>query len=375
MSKQYSSHQNQIPNNSNANQLLNYTGHALVQNIKHNHTASAANTNDAATANALNTLASTLLSTLSALPTSMQNQIFFQIFSQQQLNNSIKPSQSLHERAIDHKLKNIQTTNTISKETHENDSTTEQNDKSSIILRNPDSKYPLECEWCFWFFKNNKTADWKDNLMLITTVDNVEDFWSVFSYLKPAKFLQDGRDYMFFKKGIRPMWEDAHNRDGGRWLVNISRDLRQSTLDQLWMNTLLSLIGSQYDKESSLINGAVVNVRFRCDKLSLWTKSYENEESQKRIGKKFKKVIGAQEGMLMFELHEKFDTCSDSAKSLEQLKHVDTSTISENSSIDLKEFISEPEVNTNELDAKDKNSDFLNNTKQANFYQRIKYTI
>ena len=59
-------------------------------------------------------------------------------------------------------------------------------------LREPSSKYPLECSWSFWFFKNNGGSNWKDNLIELTIVDSVEDFWSVFNYLKPVKELADG---------------------------------------------------------------------------------------------------------------------------------------------------------------------------------------
>lgn len=41
------------------------------------------------------------------------------------------------------------------------------------------SKYPLENSWSFWFFKNDQKKDWKDNLVFITTVDFVEDFWAL----------------------------------------------------------------------------------------------------------------------------------------------------------------------------------------------------
>ena len=39
-------------------------------------------------------------------------------------------------------------------------------------------KYPLENSWSFWFFKNDKNKLWKDNLVLITSVEFVEDFWA-----------------------------------------------------------------------------------------------------------------------------------------------------------------------------------------------------
>lgn len=172
------------------------------------------------------------------------------------------------------------------------------------ILRNPKSKYPLEFEWSFWFFKNNRDSDWKDNIILLTSVDNVEDFWAVFNHLRPVNDLHEGCDYMFFKKGIQPMWEDEHNRDGGRWLISFDREQRQVFLEKYWQNTLLSLIGSQYDKEYELINGAVVNVRYKADKLALWTKHYKEEAAQYKIGKRFKRILGVTDDLLVYEIHD-----------------------------------------------------------------------
>jgi len=63
---------------------------------------------------------------------------------------------------------------------------------------NLNMKYPLENSWSFWFFKNEKSNDWKDNLVFITTVDFVEDFWGVYNHLQPVSKLNQGCDYMFF---------------------------------------------------------------------------------------------------------------------------------------------------------------------------------
>ena len=48
------------------------------------------------------------------------------------------------------------------------------------ILNDPTIKFPLENSWSFWFFKNEKSKSWKDNVKFITTVDFVEDFWGYF---------------------------------------------------------------------------------------------------------------------------------------------------------------------------------------------------
>lgn len=32
--------------------------------------------------------------------------------------------------------------------------------------------------WALWFFKNDRSRAWQDNLKLVTTFDTVEDFWA-----------------------------------------------------------------------------------------------------------------------------------------------------------------------------------------------------
>ena len=236
----------------------------------------------------LATLSNLASNVLSCLPSSLQ-----QFYSQLNLPNKIVKSQ---ESTVP------TTTDTDNKSVTE--STVAASVSASTILRNPKSKYPLEFEWSFWFFKNNRDSDWKDNIILLTSVDNVEDFWSIYNHLRPVNDLHEGCDYMFFKKGIQPMWEDDKNRDGGRWLISFDREQRQACLEKHWQNTLLSLIGSQYDKEHELINGAVVNVRYKADKLALWTKHYKEEAAQYKIGKRFKRILSITDDLLVYEIHD-----------------------------------------------------------------------
>ena len=44
------------------------------------------------------------------------------------------------------------------------------------LLADPNIKFPLENSWSFWFYKNEKTKKWEDNVKFITSVDFVEDF-------------------------------------------------------------------------------------------------------------------------------------------------------------------------------------------------------
>jgi len=80
------------------------------------------------------------------------------------------------------------------------------------------------------------------------------------------------------------MWEDPQNCDGGRWILNVEKKFRTTSLDVYWLNTLLALIGDQFMEEGQYVNGVWVNVRAKGDKISLWTKHSKNAEVQLKIG-------------------------------------------------------------------------------------------
>jgi len=80
--------------------------------------------------------------------------------------------------------------------------TTTVNEMQSLIQSSNDLTFPLEDSWSFWFFKNDRQCEWKDNLIQITTVSTVENFWSVYNHLQVASRLGQGCDYFLFKTHI-----------------------------------------------------------------------------------------------------------------------------------------------------------------------------
>jgi translation initiation factor 4E len=80
--------------------------------------------------------------------------------------------------------------------------TTNVNEMQSLIQSSNDLTFPLEDSWSFWFFKNDRQCEWKDNLIQITTVSTVENFWSVYNHLQVASRLGQGCDYFLFKTHI-----------------------------------------------------------------------------------------------------------------------------------------------------------------------------
>lgn len=152
-------------------------------------------------------------------------------------------------------------------------------------------KHPLQNAWTLWFYKNDKSRSWDENQKAIITVDTVEDFWSLYNHIEVASKLPSGSDYSLFKEGIFPDWEDKRNQNGGRWMISLDKRQR-SRLDDYWLEILFFLIGEHADQHAHQVNGAVVNVRSKGDKLGVWLADSSQPDSILRIGKMLKERLG-----------------------------------------------------------------------------------
>ena len=53
-----------------------------------------------------------------------------------------------------------------------------------------------------------------------------EDFWQLYVHLRrPIEDRPTICDYHVFREGIRPMWEDDANINGGKWIVRLKKGL------------------------------------------------------------------------------------------------------------------------------------------------------
>ena len=51
-----------------------------------------------------------------------------------------------------------------------------------------------------------------------------EDFWQLYVHLRrPIEDRPTICDYHVFRAGIRPMWEDEANSNGGKWIVRLKK--------------------------------------------------------------------------------------------------------------------------------------------------------
>jgi translation initiation factor 4E len=126
--------------------------------------------------------------------------------------------------------------------------------------------------------------------------------------LVPPSRLGQGSYYHVFRSGIRPEWEDARNEAGGKWVISVQHQM-QGRLNELWLNTVMAIIGENFAEYNEHICGAVVSVRghkvylhactrhtpsersLQQDRLSLWTKTSSDEKACIEIGKRWKSIL------------------------------------------------------------------------------------
>ena len=60
-------------------------------------------------------------------------------------------------------------------------------------------KLLLKYSWSTYFYKADKQRDWKQNVIYITSIKYVEDFWSFYTHTYGLRDLSNGSDYMLFK--------------------------------------------------------------------------------------------------------------------------------------------------------------------------------
>ncbi|KAK2393840.1 Eukaryotic initiation factor 4E protein [Trifolium repens] len=183
----------------------------------------------------------------------------------------------------------------------------EGDDSSATSKPNSAAVHPLENSWTFWFDNpqvKSKKAVWGSSIRPVYTFSTVEEFWSIYNNIDHPSKLAVGADFHCFKHKIEPKWEDPICSNGGKWTMQFSK----GKSDTSWLYTLLAMIGEQFDHGDEIC-GAVVNVRSRAEKISIWTKNAANEAAQVSIGKQWKEFLDYNEtiGFIFHDDAKKLD--------------------------------------------------------------------
>ncbi|KAF9237771.1 translation initiation factor eIF4e [Melanogaster broomeanus] len=176
------------------------------------------------------------------------------------------------------------------------------------VMKAPE--HPLQFTWTIYHDSKGKIAyppvkveevpfsavpesdDYEAGLTVIGEFDTVESFCRYFNWLKPPSKLERNSNYHIFKSGIKPMWEDAANANGGKWVLTMKNN--PALLDRCWTWLAMALVGEELE-DGDDICGAVVSLRSKVDRIQVWTRSKDDVERLNGIGKKLVKLLDVSE--------------------------------------------------------------------------------
>jgi translation initiation factor 4E len=138
------------------------------------------------------------------------------------------------------------------------------------------NEYKLANNWDVWihYIKDN----WKiDGYKKIFTISSIEDFWILNNNIHILSGAHDSLNNLqiyFMKEGIKPIWEDQLNRNGGCW------SLKLNNIDSFtaWVNLGIYMIGNTIINESfeklQNINGLSFSQKNNTSSIiKLWTEN------------------------------------------------------------------------------------------------------
>ncbi|ORZ05905.1 hypothetical protein BCR41DRAFT_374244 [Lobosporangium transversale] len=136
----------------------------------------------------------------------------------------------------------------------------------------------------------------------------VELFARYFNWIEKPHKMENSANYHLFKDGIKPMWEDPANANGGRWIVTLLNK-NAELLDRCWMEMAYALVGEQLDAGDDIC-GAVLSRRIKADRLAVWVRDKENVEAINGIGKRLIQILDLAKERITLEFQITTDTRS-----------------------------------------------------------------
>jgi len=131
----------------------------------------------------------------------------------------------------------------------------------------------LENTWSFWYDKfiapGQSVEEYEASLHKLCTFSTIQDFWKNFNNLPSVDRLKQKSSFHMMKAGIRPIWEDPENANGGFWAIRV----RKEDTAYAWKELVLAAIGEQFGPVISNdddICGVSISVRLHDNIIEVW---------------------------------------------------------------------------------------------------------
>lgn len=142
---------------------------------------------------------------------------------------------------------------------------------------------PLPSAYDLWLFdvsdaQKTNEENFFDKIRKTIRIGTLNELTTFYSRFKKPKDMRGGCEVYFFKEGVRPLWEDERNLDGGSFFLHI----KKTFANKIWENLLLSIV-SESQPELQRINGLIMRVLRLEVVFYVWTSKLKKAEEVKLI--------------------------------------------------------------------------------------------
>lgn len=159
-------------------------------------------------------------------------------------------------------------------------------DNDEEIIKNEEdiigkNKY-LNSRWTVWVHRND-CPDWTVNgYQFIWTIDSLSSFWRFFNNFQ--KINKEENQFFIMRDKIKPIYEDNHNRKGGRCSLKLDcydRNNKNDSGCEVMEVLCLLIMNETLIPDTDEINGISYSIKNRSILIKLWTKEFENDIKEK----------------------------------------------------------------------------------------------
>ncbi|KPI99459.1 Eukaryotic translation initiation factor 4E type 2 [Papilio xuthus] len=169
----------------------------------------------------------------------------------------------------------------------------DRNEDEGIQPYVPPHEHKLEYSYWMWFSQRPSTRElsttttgYGQALRMVGRMGSVEQWWGLYSHLSRPDELPPLSNLHLFKLGIKPMWEDPANVNGGKWVVR----LRKSQTGRAWEELCMAMLGEQFMVGPELC-GIVLSVRYLEDHLAVWHRTATDLAAAARVRDAMKRIL------------------------------------------------------------------------------------
>lgn len=111
---------------------------------------------------------------------------------------------------------------------------------------------PFQYVWCFWYLKTgNENSSYDSNLTLLADrISDIGAFYRIYNNF-PWNEIRLKDSVHIFRAGVKPLWEDPENGQGGCWVVKVRKE--EGRPEALWEE--ICLLGCGGELQSVLSSG------------------------------------------------------------------------------------------------------------------------